>query len=182
MRLFTPRRASRRRASGARAARRADRGRRPTSRAISSTIQRSCSSAIAWNALRPAGVSETACARRSPGTRRRSTSPSPTSWSVRPVTLPPVTISRRDSSLILRPAGCALELRHQVEARQRHREAVAQPALDAPLDQQRAGEQAQPQPKRVVMIVVQPAFRIRRRDVERNGGLAHAAHWVPPPG
>ena len=57
------------------------------------------------------------------------------SWSVMPVTLPPVTISRRDSSPILRPSRIALELRHEVEARQRGREALAQARAHPPLDQ-----------------------------------------------
>jgi hypothetical protein len=45
----------------------------------------------------------------------------------------------------------ALELRHQVEARQRGVEALAQPRADFALDELRAGEQAQPDAQRAVV-------------------------------
>ena len=45
----------------------------------------------------------------------------------------------------LQPAGIALELRHQIEARQRDAELCAQPPADFRFDEVRAGEQAQPQ-------------------------------------
>jgi len=70
-------------------------------------------------------------ARRSAGSSRRSTSPSFSSWSTMPVTLPPVTISRRESSFIFEALAMALELRHQVKARQRGGE-VACVAARAP--------------------------------------------------
>ena len=51
-------------------------------------------------------------ARRSPGSSKRSTRPSFSSWSTIAVTLPPVTISRRESSFIFRPSrwrsSCAI--------------------------------------------------------------------------
>src|SRR5439155_369261 len=49
----------------------------------------------------------------------------------------------------------AVELRHQVEARQRDVEGVAQPPADLALDHLLAGEQAQPQPQ-LVLVVVRP--------------------------
>jgi len=45
----------------------------------------------------------------------------------------------------------ALELRHQVEARQRGGEVLAQPGAHAALDQLGAGEQAQPDAQRAVV-------------------------------
>src|SRR6187549_3502074 len=73
--------------------------------ANASRIHPSCWPAISWKSLRPLGVRRTRYARRSPSTSTRSTRPSATSWSVMPVTLPPVTIMRRDSSFIFRPSG-----------------------------------------------------------------------------
>ena len=68
--------------------------------------------AIAANVLLPFGVRRTIQARRSAGLASRLTRPSRASSSVRPVTLPPVTIRRRESSLILRPSlarsSCAM--------------------------------------------------------------------------
>ena len=94
------------------------------------------------------------CGRRAgrPASSRRSTRPSFSSWSTMAVTLPPVTISMRESSFIFRPAGMALELRHQVEARQRGAELLAQPRAHLALDQLGAGEQAQPDAQRVVVL------------------------------
>ena len=54
----------------------------------------------------------------------------------------------------LEPLRIALELRHQVEARQRRREALAQPRAHLAFDRQRAGEKPQPEAQRLVMIVV----------------------------
>ena len=71
-----------------------------------------------------------------------------------PVTLPPVTIMRCDSSLIFRPCGRALELRHQVEARQGGLEVGLQVLPHEILDAIRAAQHAQPQPHRTVMIIV----------------------------
>src|SRR5690606_33642261 len=52
----------------------------------------SCSAAIRANSARPLSVRLTRQERRSSGSSTRCTRPSLTSWSVRPVTLPPVTI------------------------------------------------------------------------------------------
>ena len=51
-----------------------------------------------------------------------------------PVTLPPVTIRRARQLAHLQPVGIALELRHQVEARQRGVELAAQPAANFTFD------------------------------------------------
>jgi hypothetical protein len=56
------------------------------------------------------------------------------------------------------PCRVALQLRHQVEARQRGREVRAQARADVALDQHRAGEKAQPQSQRVVVVVVYARF------------------------
>src|SRR6266700_2723056 len=69
------------------------------------TIHSSCARAILPNASSPARVRRTRKARRSPGSGRRSTSLSLTSWSTMPVTFPPVTIRWCESSFILRPSG-----------------------------------------------------------------------------
>lgn len=73
--------------------------------AINSTTQASCWRAMRRKWRRPPAVRWTVNARRSRGSSRRSTWPSSASRSVRPVTLPPVTIRRRESSRILRPWG-----------------------------------------------------------------------------
>ena len=77
-----------------------------------------------------------------------------------PVTLPPLTIMRRDSSFIFRPSRGALELRHQVEARQRGRELLAQPIAHLLLDQLGAGQQAQPQAQRLGVLAVGAGFHV----------------------
>src|SRR5437773_1753796 len=69
------------------------------------TIHSSCARAILPKASYPTRVSRTRKARRSPGSGRRSTSLSFTSWSTMPVTFPPVTIRWCESSFILRPSG-----------------------------------------------------------------------------
>ena len=51
----------------------------------------------------------------------------------------------------LQALAVALELRHQVEARQRGAEALAQPRAHAALDQLGAGEQPQPDAQRAVV-------------------------------
>ena len=84
---------------------------------------------------RPSAVRLTNCERRSIGERRRSTRPCATSRSTSPVTLPLDTIMRCDNSPSVMPFGGAVELRHQVEARQRDVEAVAQPAAHFVFDQ-----------------------------------------------
>jgi len=49
--------------------------------------------------------------------------------------------------------GRLVELRHQIEARQRDVEPLPQPAPHLTFDQVRAGQQAQPEPKLVGMII-----------------------------
>ena len=97
---------------------------------------------------RPLGVRRTMQARRSLGLASRTTAPSRSSSSVRPVTLPPVTISGATARFIFRPLAEAVELRHVVEARERDAEALAQPPPDLGLDLRRAREQAQPEAQR----------------------------------
>jgi hypothetical protein len=72
--------------------------------------------------------------------------PSPTSWSVMPVTLPPVTIMRRDSSFIFRPFGA----RSSWAIRSKRGSVVSNCSRAAGcahllFDQLRAGQHAQPQ-------------------------------------
>ena len=64
----------------------------------------------------------------------RTTSPSATSRSMMPVTLPFETIRKRDSSLIVMPPRLAVERGHHVEPRQRHVEFAAQPLAQFGLD------------------------------------------------
>src|SRR5690606_24397325 len=71
----------------------------------SETTQRSWPVAISAKRRRPFGDSLSRIARRSSATGSRVIHPSASSWSARPVTLPPVTIRRCDSSLILSPRG-----------------------------------------------------------------------------
>jgi hypothetical protein len=58
--------------------------------------------------------------------------------------------------------GMALQLRHQVEARQRDVERGAQPAADLVLDAHGAGEHAQPQFERLVMVLCQARGQVER--------------------
>ncbi len=51
------------------------------------------------------------------------------------------------------PVACTIELRHEIEARERDVETVAQPPADLGLDHLLAGEQAQPQPQLVLVVV-----------------------------
>src|SRR4051812_24428590 len=74
--------------------------------ARSSTTQPSCARAISANARSPARVRRMRKARRSAGSSSRSTRPSFSSWSTIAVTLPPVTISMRESSFIFNPSRC----------------------------------------------------------------------------
>ena len=76
-----------------------------------------------------------------------------------PVILPLVTIMWRDSSPIFMP-GRALQLGHQVEARQGGVEVVAQPAADLAFDQVAAGQHAQPQAQRVVVVGRGAGFQV----------------------
>ncbi|MNJ77829.1 hypothetical protein D3C77_754240 [compost metagenome] len=57
--------------------------------------------------------------------------------------------------------GCALQLRHQVEAGQGGVELIAQAAADFAFDEVGAGEHAQPQPQRVVVVGRGAGFEIR---------------------
>ncbi len=96
------------------------------------------------------------CARPGPVRRRRSTSP---------VTLPFDTIMRCDEFAERHAVRRLVELRHQVEARQRHVEAVAQAAAHFAFDQRRAGQKAQPQPQLGLVIgraLGDLGFRIER--------------------
>ena len=68
-----------------------------------------------------------------------------------------------------------VELRHQVEARQGHVEAVAQPAAHLALDQRRAGEQ--PQPQAQFGLVVGRALRDLGLGIE-DGAVVHQ---ISPP-
>jgi len=54
----------------------------------------------------------------------------------------------------------ALELRHEVEARQGGGEALAQPRAHPPLDQLGAGEQPQPDAQRAVVAGAGDAFTV----------------------
>ena len=77
-----------------------------------------------------------------------------------PVTLPPVTIMRCDSSLIFSPSGA----RSSCAIRSKRGSVVPNCACrfvrTRVLDLVRAGEQPQPQPQRQVMIVVDAGFRV----------------------
>src|SRR5882672_3966992 len=70
------------------------------------TTHPSCARAISPKVRSPARVRWMRNARRSPGSSKRSTSPSFSSWSTMAVILPPVTISRRERAFIFRPSGC----------------------------------------------------------------------------
>ena len=70
----------------------------------------------------------------------------------------------------------AVELRHQIEARQRDVEAVAQAPTDLALDHLLAGEQPQPQAQ-LVLVIVRP-FGDLGLGVEWCGALLH--HISPP--
>src|SRR5207302_472767 len=96
--------------------------------ASSFTTHSSCARAISPKLRSPARVSRMRKARRSAGSSSRSTSPSFSSWSTMAVTLPPVTISRRESSFILSPSrwrsSCAIRSKRGsvVAKRSRRRE------------------------------------------------------------
>src|SRR5690606_20817068 len=75
----------------------------PSISARISSIQSWCALAIAANRALPFGVSRTMMARRSSADGTRATSPSLTSRSMMPVTLPFETSSMRDSSVIVMP-------------------------------------------------------------------------------
>jgi hypothetical protein len=57
----------------------------------------------------------------------------------------------------------ALELRHQVEARQRGAELLAQPRAHAALDQLGAGEKPQPDAQRAVVVAAGDVFAVDGR-------------------
>ena len=58
----------------------------------------------------------------------------------------------------LEALGRALQLRHQIKARQRSFELLTQTAAHPLLNQLRAGQHAQPQPQCIVMILVGTGF------------------------
>ena len=67
----------------------------------------------------------------------------------------------------------ALELRHEVEARQRRGEAAAQPRAHHPLDHLRAGEKAKPDAQRAVVVGASNGFTVgaAQRDGAHDGML-----------
>ena len=77
-----------------------------------------------------------------------------------PVTLPPVTIIRRDSSFIFRPSGARSSWAIQVEARQGGVEALAQLRAHLLLHHLGAGEQAQPQAQGFGVFAVGARFDV----------------------
>ena len=125
-------------------------GRQIAKRCRRSTI--SCSAAILRNSARPALVSRITCTRRSDSEVRRSRWPGFDQALDQPGDIavgdhhPLRDIRQRHAVRHL------VELRHQVEARQRDVEALAQPAAHLALDQGGAGQKPKPQPEFVAVI------------------------------
>ena len=110
-----------------------------------------------------------------------------TSRSTRPVTLPLVTIMRRDRSPRVMPSGARSSCASKIEARQRGVEILAQALADGGFDQIGAGEKTQPQAQFVFMILRRfqnfglgvemgrcSCFSARHRD----GSAGHAARFA----
>ena len=68
-----------------------------------------------------------------------------------------------------------VELRHQVETGQCDVEALPQPAADLALDQGRAGQEAEPQPK--LFGVILRSFDGLGLGIEHVDAVTHGRHW-----
>src|SRR5436190_1450340 len=72
----------------------------------------------------------------------------------------------------LQAVRTALELRHEIEARQRRREPLAQPRAHHALDHLRAGEEPEPDAQRPVIVGPRHGLAIGVHDSERHKGVS----------
>ena len=163
----------------------------------SSMTHCSCAAAMRANSVRPAGVSLTVHERRSAGSSSRTTRPSFCSSSVSPVTLPPLTISRFDSSLIFSPpaprSSCASKSKRANvmpnSARRRTRISASIRLVQASSRSQTLSawwSSSQTRASRsTAASELTSALRPRSRCSARlplpsRAGTARAPHWQPP--